>query len=127
MSSPKRAAAKARPKSRPSERLAARAPKAAKPASAGASLSTDAINLAAAVKRELAGGNTGVLSQAAVQALMSAACRTYSAHVDAGSQYLPAGERDVTPTDIMVTASGLLKSGNLAVFELGLWQSWTGR
>jgi hypothetical protein len=27
----------------------------------------------------------------------------------------------------MVTASGLLKAANLAVFELGMWQSWTGR
>jgi hypothetical protein len=123
MSSPKRAVAKLKP----SARLAARAPKAARSAGAGASLSADAISLATAVKRGLADGNTDVLSPEAVQALMSAACRTYSAHVDSGNQYLPAGERDVTPTDIMVTASGLLKSGNLAVFELGLWQSWTGR
>jgi hypothetical protein len=28
---------------------------------------------------------------------------------------------------VMVTASGLLKAANLAVFELGMWQSWTGR
>jgi hypothetical protein len=27
----------------------------------------------------------------------------------------------------MITASGLLKAANLAVFELGMWQSWTGR
>jgi hypothetical protein len=27
----------------------------------------------------------------------------------------------------MVTASGLLKAADLAVFELGMWQSWTGR
>jgi hypothetical protein len=27
----------------------------------------------------------------------------------------------------MVTASGLLRAANLAVFELGMWQSWTGR
>jgi hypothetical protein len=26
-----------------------------------------------------------------------------------------------------VTASGLLRAANLAVFELGMWQSWTGR
>jgi hypothetical protein len=32
-----------------------------------------------------------------------------------------------TPTDVMVTASKLLKSANLQVFELGMWQSWTGR
>ena len=30
-------------------------------------------------------------------------------------------------TDVMVAASGLLKAANLAVFELGMWQSWTGR
>jgi len=27
----------------------------------------------------------------------------------------------------MIAASGLLKAANLAVFELGIWQSWTGR
>jgi hypothetical protein len=27
----------------------------------------------------------------------------------------------------MVTASGLLRAADLAVFELGMWQSWTGR
>jgi hypothetical protein len=27
----------------------------------------------------------------------------------------------------MVVASSLLKAVNLAVFELGMWQSWTGR
>jgi hypothetical protein len=26
-----------------------------------------------------------------------------------------------------LTASGLLRAANLAVFELGMWQSWTGR
>ena len=28
---------------------------------------------------------------------------------------------------VMLTASGLLRAANLAVFELGMWQSWTGR
>jgi hypothetical protein len=32
----------------------------------------------------------------------------------------------VTPTDIMLTSSQLLRAGNLQVFELGMWQSWTG-
>jgi hypothetical protein len=66
-----------------------------------------------------------VLSSQALQKLMTAACRLYSAQVEAGSQALPVGE--VTPTDIMVTASGMMRAGNLAVFELGMWQSWTGR
>ena len=66
-----------------------------------------------------------MLTPEALQKLMTAACRLYSAQSEAGSQMLPVGE--VTPTDIMITASGLMRAGNLAVFELGMWQSWTGR
>lgn len=94
---------------------------AAKPASAAAA----AEQLAADIQRALKAGDHEVLTPEVLQKLMTAACRLYSAQVEAGSQALPVGE--VTPTDIMVTASGLMKAGNLAVFELGMWQSWTGR
>ena len=40
----------------------------------------------------------------------------------------PVADRNsVSPTEIMTTTSSLLKAANLAVFELGMWQSWTGR
>jgi hypothetical protein len=81
--------------------------------------------LADDIQRALKDGNLDVLTPEALQKLMTAACRLYSAQSEAGSQMLPVGE--VTPTDIMITASGLMKAGNLAVFELGMWQSWTGR
>ena len=97
------------------------APVAAKPASAAAA----AEQLAADIQRALHAGDHEVLSPETLQKLLTAACRLYSAQVEAGSQALPVGE--VTPTDIMVTASGLMRAGNLAVFELGMWQSWTGR
>jgi hypothetical protein len=84
--------------------------------------------LAAEIDRALARGETDFLSAAALQALMAAVCRSYSAQIEAGSSFPPLAERSrVTSTDVMVTASGLLKSANLAVFELGMWQSWTGR
>jgi len=87
-----------------------------------------AMNLAAEIDRALAQGQTDVLSTDAIQALMAAACRSYSAQVEAGGSFPPLADRSrVTSTDVMVTASGLLKSANLAVFELGMWQSWTGR
>jgi hypothetical protein len=95
---------------------------AAKPAS---SASVAAEQVAADIQRALKAGDHEVLTPEVLQKLMTAACRLYSAQVEAGSQALPVGE--VTPTDIMVTASGLMKAGNLAVFELGMWQSWTGR
>jgi len=64
----------------------------------------------------------------ALQALMAAVCKTYAAQVEAGEQVLPLPQRGgATATEVMVTASGLLKAANLAVFELGMWQSWTGR
>ena len=45
-----------------------------------------------------------------------------------GHDMLPLqGRGHVANTDIMVMASALLRSANLAVFELGMWQSWTGR
>ena len=95
-------------------------------AAGGASVT--AIKLAADIDRALAQGQTDLLTMDAIQALMAAACRSYSAQVEAGGSFPPLADRSrVTSTDVMVTASGLLKSANLAVFELGMWQSWTGR
>jgi hypothetical protein len=122
MSSPKAALAKTsrRPKAAP----------AAKPVTAAgdAALTADATRLAAEVERALAQGRADVLAPQAIQALMTAACRAYSAQIEAGNQFLPVGSSSaVTSTDVMLTASGLLRAANLAVFELGMWQSWTGR
>jgi hypothetical protein len=90
--------------------------------------SAAAQQLAADIECALAQGDTKVLTADALQALMAAVCRSYAAAVEAGENFPPLGEHSrVTSTDVMVTASGLLKSANLAVFELGMWQSWTGR
>jgi hypothetical protein len=90
--------------------------------------SAQAKRLAAELERALASGRRDLLSTEALQALMAAVCKTYAAHVEAGEQVLPLPQRGgATATDVMITASGLLKAANLAVFELGMWQSWTGR
>jgi hypothetical protein len=91
-------------------------------------LSAQAAELAAALERALAEGRTDLLSPEAFQALMAALCRTYTVQMEAGSDALPLEERgSVANTDVMIMASALLRSANLAVFELGMWQSWTGR
>ena len=88
-----------------------------------------ALALAADIERAIAGGKESVvLGPEAVQALIAALCKIYSAHIETGERYDAFSPlKPVTPTDVMVTASGLLKAANLAVFELGMWQSWTGR
>jgi len=122
MSSRKVATAKngTKPRAKPAPRAAATL--AAPPTT---NVAAAAEQVAADIQRALKAGDHEVLSPQTLQKLMTAACRLYSAQSEAGSQVLPVGE--VTPTDIMVTASGLMRAGNLAVFELGMWQSWTGR
>jgi hypothetical protein len=118
MSSPKRVTK--------SGRTRAAAP-AASPPAAGDGSSAEAKRLAAELELGLTQGRTDCLTPEALQALLAALCKTYSAQVDAGRDFLPVPANGVSPTEAMVTASGLLRSANLAVFELGMWQSWTGR
>lgn len=136
MSVRKTAAAKVatKPKLAPAPAKRTNAKRAVKPppttSASGAiqNLSATAEQLAVAVDRALAEGRTDVLTPDAIQALMAVACRCYSAQVEASGNFPPLAARSrVTSTDVMVTASGLLKAANLAVFELGMWQSWTGR
>jgi hypothetical protein len=132
MSSPKAAATKtARRPAVPGQAAAKRVQTspAAKPAGKPANgVSADAKRLAGEIERALASGQRDLLSTEALQVLMAAVCKVYGARVEAGEQLLPLPERGgATATDVMVTASGLLKAANLAVFELGMWQSWTGR
>jgi hypothetical protein len=107
------------------------APPAAKPISVAAhdaAASERALRLAADIERGLADGRLDLLTPQALQALMAAACKSYAAQVEAGNPPAALAQRTtVTPTEVMVTASGLLRAANLAVFELGMWQSWTGR
>ena len=128
MSSPKAAAKTAR---RPAAvaRLKAAATRtvAPKPKTPQTGLSADAIKLADEIERAFKKSDDAI-SEEAMQALMSTLCRVYAAQVENGSKYTPIPEGQVvSPTGVMVTASGLLRAANLAVFELGMWQSWTGR
>ena len=90
--------------------------------------SGEATRLAARIERDLREGRLDTLTPQAFQALMAALCRSYGAQLEAGGNFPPISDRgSVSPTEIMTTTSGLLRAANLAVFELGMWQSWTGR
>jgi hypothetical protein len=127
MSSPKAATAKSRrPVANAKPKVVAK-PAATQPKAAANGLSADAIKLADEIERAFAKSDNAI-SEQAMQALMGALCRVYSAQVENGAKYTPIAEGQVvSPTGVMVTASGLLRAANLAVFELGMWQSWTGR
>ena len=118
-----RSAAKSAAKLRP---VVARPP--LKPTeAAGNGASADAKKLAAALERGIVDDKLDIVTAEALQKLIAAACRVYAARLEAGEQFMPIPKNSISATDVMVTASGLLKAADLAVFELGMWQSWTGR
>jgi hypothetical protein len=97
-------------------------------AAAANGASAEAKHLAATIEHDLREGRLDTLTPDAFQALMAALCRSYGTQLEAGADFLPVADRtSVSPTEIMTTTSGLLKAANLAVFELGMWQAWTGR
>jgi hypothetical protein len=88
----------------------------------------EATALAREIEKGLAEGRLDILTPQALQTLMAALCKTYAANVEAGLAFpLLADRGSVTSTDVMVACGALLKSADLQVFELGMWQSWTGR
>jgi hypothetical protein len=140
MSSPKRAAkaatntapkltAKTAPKRAgknlrrlPTPRHAAKRSDAAAPGA-----SAEVLRLAAMLERGIADGKLDTVAAEALQKLIAAACRSYAARIAAGEQFTPVSRNAISATDVMVTASGLLRAVDLAVFDFGMWQSWTGR
>lgn len=62
-----------------------------------------------------------------IQKLMATAVRLYAARVDAEGPLpvFPEGT-DITATETLVAATAILKGSNLQLFELGMWQAWSG-
>lgn len=64
-----------------------------------------------------------------LQSLLAAAIRGYAARAEARDEPLAAfaAGNGVTATEAMLAVSAILKAVNIQVFELGMWQSWSGR
>ena len=67
-------------------------------------------------------------SDAEIQTLLALAVRRYAERAeqgDAPAAFAP--DARLTATEVMVTVTAMLKAANLQVFELGMWQAWSGR
>jgi hypothetical protein len=69
------------------------------------------------------------LSDGEVQALLARAVSLYAQRAAASETPLPAfpDGAEVTATDAVVTTTAILKAVNVQLFELGMWQAWSGR
>jgi len=69
------------------------------------------------------------LSDGEIQALLARAVRLYAERVAARDEPLAAfpDSAGITATDAVVTTTAILKAVNVQLFELGMWQAWSGR
>ena len=76
----------------------------------------------AAAERALNSGQPGQVSDADLERVLTAAVRLYAAKVDADmAPAQPVTPSAVTPTDIVVTVSDLIKSAGLNLWDLSMW------
>jgi chorismate mutase len=102
MSSPKAARGKAKKAGAKVAHKKTVAKKVASTKAATADASAQAQQLAALIEKSLADGNTAPVSEHAMQDLMAALCKNYSAKIEAGDQILPLrGRTVVNSTDII--------------------------
>jgi hypothetical protein len=74
-------------------------------------------------------GDGGALDDGDAQALLAAAVRIYAERAEARDEPFAAFPPDagVTATHAMLAVTAILKAVNVQVFELGMWQTWSGR
>lgn len=98
------------------------------PAATDESLSDRMMKLARELDLATLNGKLDAISPQALQAVLSSVAKAYGANVEAGNSYpVLAGPQAVSGTDVLVLCGAMLKAADLQVFELGMWQSWTGR
>ncbi len=72
------------------------------------------------------------LSDAEIQSMLATAVRLFAEraqdYAEDGNGIMPAFRpEETTATEVMVTVTAMMKAVNLQVFELGMWQSWSGK
>jgi len=69
----------------------------------------------------LAAGRLEAVSDADLERIMTAAVRLYAAKAEQGSAARPVTPELVTPTDIVVTVSALIRSAGLNLWDVSMW------
>jgi hypothetical protein len=111
---------------KPVRKLAATAVPDADPKAGAAT--KDGSKLAKSLREAGAAGSFTGLSNEALQQVLAGAVHAYAVRIEEGAQFSPfPPRRHVTATDVMVMSTAMLKAVGLQLFELGMWQAWTGR
>jgi hypothetical protein len=95
--------------------------------SGNGNLAEAAQNLVVSLTAAIAAGDASAFPDEAMRDLTAALVKIYAAKFDEGQRpALIDPESGVSATAILMATSALMKSSNLEIFELGMWQSWSG-
>jgi hypothetical protein len=79
-------------------------------------------NFVEAAERALASGKLDQVSNAELEAVMTAVVRLYAAKAEASdTEVQPVTPEHVTPTDIVVTVSALIRAVGLNLWDVSMW------
>jgi hypothetical protein len=82
----------------------------------------------AACERALDAGRPGEISDADLTRVMTAAVRLYAAKRDGGdTPAQPIEPEKITPTEIVVTVSDLIRAAGLNLWDVSMWFNRSGR
>jgi hypothetical protein len=89
------------------------------PKQADAALGDDFV---AAAERALSSGQPGLVADADLERVMTAAVRLYAAKAETDSPpATPVTPASVTPTDIVVTVCDLIRAAGLNLWDVSMW------
>jgi hypothetical protein len=81
-----------------------------------------------AAKRALCSGNLEQVADAELERVMTVAVRLYAAKAEAeNSAVRPVTPEEVTPTDVVVTVSALIRGAGLNLWDVSMWFNRTKR
>ena len=93
-----------------------------------AAVARQAGELADLVNALLARGEGGGVPEDAIQRGLTALVKLYAARWEAGARFAPVLPNDgVSATAAMILVTALLQAVHVELFELGMWQAWSGR
>jgi hypothetical protein len=76
----------------------------------------------AAAERALSSGQPGLVSDAELERVLTAAVRLYAAKVETDSPPAsPITPSSVTPTDVVVTVSDMIRAAGLNLWDVSMW------
>ena len=82
----------------------------------------------AACERAIDAGRPGEISDADLARVMTAAVRLYAAKRDGGdTPAQPVEPEKITPTEIVVTVSDLIRAAGLNLWDVSMWFNRSGR